>query len=264
MKNLLIATSILLLITLVSLALYFSLMKSPANSEPLTYSFSIENQYYHDPVAFTQGLVYEDGVLYESTGLDGFSQLRKVELETGKVLDNVSLGNGYFGEGITLFENKIFQLTWLSEKCFVYDKTTFELLGAFSYRGEGWGITNDGTRLIMSNGSATLSFLDPATFEVLGEIQVKDGNAQVDNLNELEFVGGYVYANVWHQDRIAIIDTQTGKIKAWIDLTGIYEPGDEDNEDVLNGIAHDNQGDRLFVTGKRWSQLFEIKLVLVR
>jgi len=263
MKNLLIATSILLLITLVSLALYFSLMKSPANSEPLTYSFSIENQYYHDPVAFTQGLVYEDGVLYESTGLDGFSQLRKVELETGKVLDNVSLGNGYFGEGITLFENKIFQLTWLSEKCFVYDKTTFELLGAFSYRGEGWGIANDGTRLIMSNGSATLSFIDPATFEILGEVQVTDGDVPVANLNELEYVDGCVYANVWHQDKIAIINPQTGKIKGWIDLTGIYQAENADTENVLNGIAYDDQSDRLFVTGKRWSQLFEIKLELV-
>ena len=263
MKKLLIATSTLLLITLLSLALYFSLLNSPTNTEPLNYSYSIANQYFHDPGAFTQGLVYKDGFLYESTGLFGASQLRKVELESGKVLENVSLASEYFGEGITLYENKIFQLTWLSVKGFVYDQNTFELLEEFSYRGEGWGITNDGIRLIMSNGSSTLVFLDPATSKILGEVQVTDGNVPVDNLNELEYVNGCVYANVWHQDKIAIINPQTGKIKGWIDLTGIYQEENADTENVLNGIAYDDQSDRLFVTGKRWSQLFEIKLELV-
>jgi glutamine cyclotransferase len=170
------------------------------------------------------------------------------------------LPNEFFGEGITIFGDRIIQLTWQSQKGFVYDKDSFDILEEFSYRGEGWGITHDDNRLIMSNGSATLSFLDPVTFKIIGDVQVNDGNTPVTNLNELEYVHGDVYANVWHQDKIAIINIQTGQVKGWINLTGLYDASNADPENVLNGIAYDANSERLFVTGKRWSQLFEIKL----
>jgi glutamine cyclotransferase len=166
----------------------------------------------------------------------------------------------YFGEGITIFQDRIIQLTWQSQVGFVYDKNTFNLLQQFNYQGEGWGITSDGTKLIMSNGSDVLTFLDPDTFKVTGTVQVKEGNTPIANLNELEYVNGDVYANVWYENRIAIINPQTGQVKGWINLTGLYNAVNADVDDVLNGIAYDAHGDRLFVTGKRWSQLFEIKL----
>jgi len=259
MKKWILATiTIVLIIT--SLFAYIVLTNTALNNEPLNYTYVIVNKFHHDTSAFTEGLVYEDGALYESTGLFGESSLRRVNLSTGTPLQLVSLTSDFFSEGITIFEGKIIQLTWISQQGFVYDKYSFEILSEFSYRGEGWGITHDDNRIIMSNGSAILTFLDPNTFEAVGTLWVHDGDKGVANLNELEYVNGDIYANVWHQNRIAIINLQTGQVKGWINLTGLYDTSNADPENVLNGIAYDADNARLFVTGKRWPQLFEIKL----
>jgi glutamine cyclotransferase len=226
------------------------------------YGYEIVNTFPHDPAAYTQGLVFTDGVLYEGTGLRGESTLRRVELETGQVLQLYPLLPKYFGEGIAIWSDRIIQLTWQEQTAFVYDKDSFELLNTFYYPTEGWGITHDGTRLIASDGTATLYFLDPESLEQIGRIQVHDDQGPVTRLNELEYVRGQVYANVWQTDWIAIIDPWTGEVTGWIDLEGLLEPADYvPGTDVLNGIAYDSEGDRLFVTGKRWPKLFEIKLV---
>ena len=233
----------------------------PVNSEPVNYSYRIVNVYPHDETAFTQGLIFEDGVLYEGTGLYGNSSLRRVELETGVILQLHALSNDYFGEGITLFDDKIIQLTWQSQKGFVYDKDSFELLQEFSYPTQGWGITNDGNQLIMSDGTANLYFLDPETFQRIGQVEVHD-NGIVTKLNELEYINGEVYANIWLTDKIAIINPNSGQVTGWIDLTGIYNQENSNPNSVLNGIAYDTENERLFVTGKFWSQLFQIKLII--
>ncbi len=232
----------------------------PINPTLMHYTYSIVNVYPHDECAFTQGLVFVNSVLYESTGLYGNSSLRSVELETGNILQLYALPNQYFGEGITIFNDKIIQLTWRSNKGFLYDIHSFDLLQEFSYPTEGWGITNDGNRLIMSDGTATLYFLDPATFEKVGEVEVHD-DGPVTELNELEYIQGEVYANIWKEEKIAIINPQTGQVNGWIDLGGIKDPETQDANNVLNGIAYDAEEDRLFVTGKRWPQLFEIRLI---
>ncbi len=226
------------------------------------YTYRVVNTYPHDRDAFTQGLVFQDGVLYEGTGLRGRSSLRVVELETGQVLQILALPAEFFGEGVTIFGNRIVQLTWQSNVGFVYDKRTFELLQTFNYPTEGWGITHDGQRLIMSDGTATLHFLDPETFVEIGQVQVYDNNGAVTRLNELEYIHGQVYANVWQTDRIVRIAPQTGQVTGWIDLAGLLSPQDRSQPvDVLNGIAYDAQNDRLFVTGKLWPKLFEIQLI---
>jgi len=226
------------------------------------YTYVIVNVYPHDRDAFTQGLVFKDGVLYESTGLYGHSTLRRVELETGNVLQVRELPAEYFGEGVTIYEDWIIQLTWLSNVGFVYDKDTFELLREFSYPTEGWGITHDGERLIMSDGTSTIYFLDPQSFEQTGQLEVFDGDSLVTRLNELEYIKGEIYANVWQTDRIARISPETGQVIAWVDLEGLLPAEDRlEPVDVLNGIAYDAENDRLFVTGKLWPKLFEIKLV---
>jgi len=235
----------------------------PVNTTPLNYTYDVVKVYPHDKNAFTQGLVIEKDVLYESTGLYGNSTLRRVDLETGNVLQIYELPNQFFGEGITVFGDRIIQLTWQSHKGFVYDKHSFDLLREFSYPTEGWGITNDGSQLIMSDGTATLYFLDPETFEEVGQIEVHD-NGPVTNLNELEHVNGEVYANIWGEEKIAVIDPHTGQVKGWIDLTGIYNQEKQDPNKVLNGIAYDAEADRLFVTGKMWSQLFQIKVIALK
>ena len=217
--------------------------------------------YPHDRMAFTQGLQYVDGVLYEGTGQNGQSGIRKVELETGKVLQHQPLDAKYFGEGITVWQNTIVQITWQSEIGFVYDKASFKQLKSFSYTGEGWGLTNDGTRLIMSDGSAYIRFLDPVTFKETGRVMVKDNGVAVSKLNELEFVKGEIVANVWMTKRLVRISPKTGEVLGWIDLSGLLDPKDAIGTDVLNGIAYDAKGDRLFVTGKWWPKLFEIKIV---
>ena len=232
----------------------------PGNPTPLRYTYRIVNVYPHDKNAFTQGLVFENGVLYEGTGLYGNSTLRRAELETGKILQLYALPNQYFGEGITIFDDRIIQLTWQSNRGFVYDKHSFDLLQEFSYPTEGWGITNDGSRLIMSDGTATLYFLDPETFGKVGQIEVHD-TGPVTELNELEYIQGEVYANIWREEKIVIINPETGQVKGWVDMSGIQDLENQDPNNVLNGIAYDSKEDRLFVTGKMWSRLYEIKLV---
>lgn len=225
------------------------------------YGYQIVNIWPHDTDAYTQGLVFYDGRLLESTGQEGRSSLRSVELETGKVLKKVDVPQPYFAEGITLLNGKIYQLTWQHELGFVYDYQGFQQIGRFNYKGEGWGLTTDGHSLIMSDGSNRIRFLDPDSFRVTKTIAVVDGKTPVKELNELEYVQGEIYANVWHDERIATINPQTGRVTAWIDLSGLLPPGDvHDEEAVLNGIAYDQASNRLFVTGKLWPRLFEIKI----
>jgi len=228
-------------------------------------SYSVVNAFPHAPDAFTQGLVLSDGVLLEGTGLNGRSSVRQVDLESGEVLRIYTLPHNYFGEGLTAIDGWLIQLTWHAGVAFVYDVATFTEgpVGEFSYATQGWGLTYDGQHLIMSDGTSTLYFRDPSTFEVVREIQVLDDAAPVTQLNELEYVKGDVFANVWQTDRIAVVDPHDGAVKCWLDLTGIL--ADEDrlgHEDVLNGIAYDAVSDRLFVTGKRWPRLYEIAVEL--
>ncbi len=222
-------------------------------------TYSIVAAYPHDTNAFTQGLVYHNGTLYEGTGLLGRSSLREVEMETGKVLRKHDLDDEHFGEGITLFDGRIYQLTWQSRIGFVYDEKDFRPISNFTYDTEGWGLTHDGERLIMSDGTPVLYFLDPETLNVTGTINVSYEGKRLYQINELEYVNGSIYANVWQTDRIAIISPEDGNVTGWIDLAGIR--GEDTSGDVLNGIAYDAEGDRLFVTGKLWSKLYEIDLV---
>lgn len=230
---------------------------------PPIYNYTIVNSYPHDPMAFTQGLAWAgDGMLYEGTGLNGRASLRRVALETGEVQLILNLPAEYFGEGIALYNDKIIQLTWQSRIGFIYDAATFQQLQTFTYPTEGWGITYDGERLIMSDGTATLYFWDPETLTEIGQVQVREGDRAVRQLNELEYVAGEVWANVWHTDRIARIDPATGQVTGWIDLSGLLSENDRSQPvDVLNGIAYDVDNDRLFVTGKLWPKLFEIEIV---
>jgi glutamine cyclotransferase len=215
----------------------------------------------HDPQAFTQGLVYLDGVFYEGTGLNGRSSIRKVKIENGEVLQLQKIDPQYFGEGIAVVGDTIFELTWQSGIGFLYDRASFQRKGTFTYRGEGWGLTFDGKRLIMSDGSALLQFLDPATQEVISRLEVRDGGSPVLNLNELEYVKGEIFANVWQTNRIARISPTTGRVTGWIDLTGLLSAREAEGTDVMNGIAYDAARDRLFVTGKLWPKVFEIRIV---
>lgn len=226
------------------------------------YSYRILNVYPHDVDAYTQGLVYDDGVLYEGTGLNEKSTLRMVDLKDGTVLQYHELAPEYFGEGVTIFGDRIIQLTWKANTGFYYDKASFILIEQFYYPTEGWGLTHDGKRLIMSDGSDVIRFLIPETFEEVSRISVTDHEGPVSNLNELEYINGEIFANVWPTDRIVKINPLTGKVTAWIDLTGLLKKQDRNAQvDVLNGIAYDAERDRLFVTGKHWPKLFEIELV---
>lgn len=231
--------------------------------EPQIYDYQIVATYPHDPNAFTQGLDIEAGTLYEGTGLNGRSSLRRVELETGEVIQQIDLEPEHFGEGIVVFGDRIFQLTWQSQIAFVYDRETFELLETFTYSTEGWGITSDGQRLIMSDGTSTLVFRDPDTFAELGSVDVTDGGQPVTLLNELEWVDGEVWANVWQSDMIVRINPETGAVVGWIDLTGLLQPEDLAGGavDVLNGIAIDDASGQLFVTGKLWPVIYEVVLI---
>ncbi|MDX6270249.1 MAG: glutaminyl-peptide cyclotransferase, partial [Acidobacteriota bacterium] len=212
--------------------------------------------------AYTQGLIFLDGILWESTGQYGASSLRKVELKTGKVIKQISVPRTYFAEGMTVFHNKVFQLTWQEHKGFIYDPATFQKQGEFDYTGEGWGLTHDGASLIMSDGTDQIRFLDPSTLQTTRTINVKDRGEPIDQLNELEYIDGEIYANIYQTDRIARIEPKTGRIIGWIDLTGLLALKDRTGgEDVLNGIAYDEAGKRLFVTGKMWPKLFEIEII---
>jgi len=223
--------------------------------------YEIVHAYPHDPNAYTQGLIYKDGHLYESTGREGKSSLRMVDLATGQVLQRYDLPSELFGEGLTDWDGNLIQLTWTAGKAFVYDSFTFSLRHTFRYKGEGWGLTHDAKWLIMSDGTSTLRFLDPTNFHEIRRVSVLDENKKpVINLNELEYVQGQIYANVWQTDQIVRISPQSGKVLGWIDLTGLMKKP-ADREAVLNGIAYDDKADRLFVTGKLWPKLFEVRVV---
>ena len=238
----------------------FAAWQTPvAGSLPIA-GYAIQQVYPHDPGAFTQGLQYLDGVLYEGTGLNGRSSIRKVKLETGAVLQQRSVPAAYFGEGIVVWHKELIELTWQSQVAFVYDRDTFSPTRTFHYEGEGWGLTHDGANLIMSDGSAALRVLDPATFAERRRINVTAAGVPVKNLNELEFVKGEIFANIWQTNYIARISPKSGAVTGWIDLRGLLSDDEARHADVLNGIAYDAEHDRLFVTGKLWPKLFEIKL----
>jgi glutamine cyclotransferase len=263
MKKQYLATILIAITVLSAVSItYFLSNTKPSNSTILQYTYEIVNVYPHDENAFTQGLAFnDDGVLYESTGFYGNSTLRKTDLETGRTLEIHYLPNQFFGEGITIFGDRIIQLTWTSHTAFIYDKQSLNVLEEFSYSTEGWGLTDNGDKLIMSDGTSNLYFLNPQTFEKIGQVEVQDDSGPVTSLNELEYINGDIYANVWKEEKIAIINIQTGQVKAWIDLSGLYDTAGSDPEDVLNGIAYDAGGKRLFVTGKRWPNLYQINLI---
>ncbi|GGH11848.1 glutaminyl-peptide cyclotransferase [Silvibacterium dinghuense] len=241
------------------LALFFSALLSRAFAQD---TYRIVHTYPHDPESFTQGLVFVDGHLYESTGLNGRSSLRMDDLETGHALQKLDIDPKYFAEGLTNWGSTLVQLTWKANTAFVYDRFSFRQLKTFHYDGEGWGLTQDGHSLILSDGTATLRFLNPETFAVRRRITVSDHGIPVKELNELEYIHGEIYANIWFQKRIARISPATGKVLSWIDLSGLVaDAGVTDENAVLNGIAYDAQHDRLFVTGKLWPKLYEIKIV---
>ena len=267
LKKIKIAFSLIILTVLASggLLLFanYAANSIPSSSNITTYTYRIVATYPHDPSAFTEGLAFANGFLYEGTGLYGQSSLRQVALENGSVLKINQLADEYFGEGVTIIGARIIQLTWRSHIGFVYDLDNFTLLGNFSYSTEGWGLTNDGSRLIMSDGTATFRFLDPVTFATLGQIEVHDDHGPVTQLNELEYIHGEIFANIWQTNRIAQISPQTGQVVGWIDLTGLLNLTEPHQPvDVLNGIAYDDVHDWLFVTGKLWPSLFEIELKL--
>jgi len=232
-----------------------------ASADSPIYRYEVVRVFPHDHAAFTQGLEFRGGFLYEGTGLHGRSTLRKEELETGKVLEELSLPEQYFGEGITVINERIVQLTWQSQIGFVYDQGTFRLLKNFSYPGEGWGLANDGQVIYMSDGTAEIRCLDPLSLREIHRFTVHDGDIKIAMLNELECVRGELYANVWGKNRIARISPKDGQVLGWIDLSGLLSAQDQAQPvDVLNGIAYDSMGDRLFVTGKLWPKLFQIRL----
>lgn len=245
-----------------------SVLPTPTSAEtsssPAHYTYEVVNVFPHDPNAFTQGLLFDEGSLYEGTGLYGRSSLRRVDLESGAVLAQIALPEAFFGEGITIVGDKVYQLTWREGTGLIYDKETFALQEQFAYSTEGWGITYDGTRLIMSDGSAMLYFWDPASLATLGTVEVHDETGPVVRLNELEYIEGEIFANIWQTDTIVRINPTTGKVVGWIDLSGLLSPADRTSAtDVLNGIAYLPESKRLFVTGKLWPKLFEIRLLLV-
>jgi glutamine cyclotransferase len=215
----------------------------------------------HDPGAFTQGLVVHRGELFEGTGLYGRSSVRRVDLETGRVEALVPLPAAYFGEGITIIGDRLFQLTWQNQTAIIYDVDSLKPIEVFNYTGEGWGLTHDGTHLLVSDGSASIQFWDPASRAVIRRIEVSDDGEPIARLNELEYIEGEIWANIWYQDRIARISPETGQVLGWIDLSGLYTDNRRGSEDVLNGIAFNPDTRQLFVTGKNWPQLFEIELV---
>ena len=248
--------------TMRRLILLFLLLSGSFSLSAETDSYRVVHAYPHDAQAFTQGLVFADGQLYESTGLNGRSSLRMDDLTTGSVLQRLSVPSQYFAEGLTDWGSTLIQLTWKAHTAFVYDRFSFRLLRTFQFSGEGWGLTQDGKHLILSDGSSTLRFLNPETFAEVRRIAVTDHGAPVKELNELEYVHGEIYANIWYSNKIARISPETGRVLGWIDLSGILPASElQDPGAVLNGIAYDARHDRLFVTGKLWPKLFEIQVV---
>ena len=228
----------------------------------VSYRYEVVKVYPHDPKAFTQGLLYHNGYLYESTGLNGQSSLRRVDLETGEIRQQLDVPATYFAEGLALFDRRLYQLTWQSRLGFVYDLESFQLQRTFNYRGEGWGLAQDSRMLILSDGTSRLRFLDPETFDLRREVEVLDGDSPVTQLNELEFIRGDLWANIWQSDRLVRINPESGRVTGWVNLAGLLPAADRlRGVDVLNGIAWDEAGQRLFVTGKLWPKLFEIRLL---
>ena len=239
---------------------HYQTLKLKSDIKPKAYRCQVEKTYPHDPTAFTQGLYYENGYLYEGTGKRGGSSLRKIELKSGDLISSLALPAEYFGEGITGFEDKIIQLTWTSRTGFIYDKENFRLINKVRYPTEGWGLTTDGSRLIMSDGSATIYFLTP-NFNETGRIKVYDNKGPVQNLNELEYIDGKVYANVYQQDHIISFNPENGKVLEKIDCSSLVpEQYKNSREYVLNGIAWDPENQRMFLTGKRWDKVYQVKL----
>jgi len=225
------------------------------------WGYQVVKTYPHDREAFTQGLQYKDGFLYEGTGLQGRSTLRKVKLETGVVLQKLSLPSQYFGEGISIIGDRIVQITWQSEVGFVWGLKDFKLQRQFTYKGEGWGLTTDGKNLYFSDGTDEIRILDGNTLTELRRIRVRENGRPVRDLNELEWVEGEILANVWQTDRIVKVNPLDGRVTGSVDLSGLLSAGERAGTDVMNGIAYDAVGKRLFVTGKLWPKVFEIKLV---
>jgi glutamine cyclotransferase len=233
----------------------------PTGVLPARYTYQVVHAWPHDPGAFTQGLVYEDGKLLESTGLNGRSSLREVDLETGRVMRQETVPSTYFAEGLAVIGDKAYQLTWKSQTGFIYDVSNFELRGTFPYEGEGWGLTTDGELLVMSDGTSRIRFIDPVTFKVVRSIDVTLSGKPVVRLNELEWVRGVIFANVWQTDTVVVIDPATGLVTSVVDFSFLLPLDQRAGADVLNGIAFDPDHDRLFVTGKLWPKLFEVRLM---
>ena len=267
MKNNRPVTGLLLIAIIFLLMPVQSYSSNPTNINSNDYnitpilSYEIVNVFPHDLNAFTQGLIWKEGYLYESTGLYGSSSLRKTDLKTGKVLQHISLSNDYFAEGITILNNKISLLTWKEKTGFIFDINTFNLIDTFHYTYEGWGITNDDEHLIVSDGTSALHIIDPEKLEEVKQINVHDGIYLINNINELEYIDGYIFANIWQTEKIAVIEPDSGEVVFWLDLSGILDNvGHNKKVDVLNGIAYDVENNRLFVTGKFWPVLFEIEI----
>lgn len=243
---------------------YYLKLRFKSEINPELYECKIVNTYPHDKKDYTQGLFYENGIMYEGTGQYGESKLKKINFETGKIVAELNLEANFFGEGITPYKDKIIQLTWKSKTGFVYDKSSFKLLTTLNYNSEGWGITTDDKRLIMSDGTQNIHFLDPEYFNETGKIEVYDNNGPVENINELEYVDGLVYANIWQTEEIIAFDPSTGKVIKRIDCRKIIPNGyQNEHENTLNGIAYDKDNNRFFITGKRWPSLFEVKFVKI-
>jgi glutaminyl-peptide cyclotransferase len=232
---------------------------APAPGGIVEYGYEVAHTYPHDPNAFTEGLFYLDGYLYEATGLEGQSSVRKVKLETGEVVQKHDLPSQYFGEGIVNWKDRLIQLTYQSETGFIYDLASFAQKSMFPYPGEGWALTQDGKRIIMSDGTPQVRFWDPETLKETGRITVTEDGRPVPDVNELEWIQGEIWANVWHTDRIARIDPATGNVTGWVNLNGLWV-GSDHQEKTLNGIAYDAEHKRIFVTGKKWPGLYEIRL----
>jgi glutamine cyclotransferase len=253
--------SFVFLLSIVSLNCQTNPTAAPAAEKLPVYGYEVVHVFPHDSNAFTQGLVFHDGNFLESTGEVSRSSLRRVEIDNGSVLQKVDVPPPYFAEGITLLKGKIYQLTWQHQLGFIYDALTFEKTGQFKYAGEGWGLATDGQSLILSDGTNRIRFVNPDNFEVTRTIAVLDGKTAIAEINELEYVQGEIYANIWHADRIARIDPNSGKVVGWINLAGVLARGEvQDEEAVLNGIAYDEASGRLFITGKLWPKIFEIRL----
>jgi glutaminyl-peptide cyclotransferase len=233
-----------------------------SNTAPVRYGYRVVNTYPHNRDAFTQGLVYDNGLLYEGTGQQTGSSLREVELNTGKVIRQHNIDASLFGEGITLYRDRIYQVTWENKVGFVYDKATFNQISKIYYGTQGWGLTTIDDRIVMSDGTNVLCFYEPESYTVVSRIEVYDDKEKVDSLNELEYINGEIWANIWMSDLIARIDPRSGKVLGYINLKGILPESDRQSDtDVLNGIAYDKEGGRIFVTGKKWPKLFEIKVI---